>query len=511
LFSKMIQGKIFLGIEDVSKILATSGLQENIKSFINNANTLAKQRLVPYSEIKNTVAFLSKSSRNDLSFIFDAVNTHIQKHNEQALEKVDQIGILLISLCLCIVFFVWFFVFKPIYTTVLNQHKKLSEAVTELENANRSRSEFLANISHEIRTPMTGILGYAELLQNFDNQNSNEKKEAVKVINQNASHLLGLIDELLDLAKVESEKMIVSKEKFILPKLLNEIYSLMNVKAKEKNIELRFLNQGEYPKYIFSDPMRLKQIILNIISNSIKFTDSGYIELVFSYEDCLKIRVKDTGRGIAKKHRSKLFKAFEQIDSSANRSVGGTGLGLSLSKGLAKQLGGDVVLLHSKLGAGSTFEISIDAGVDSNSKMLKNFTTGVYESPEQEKRVKKLAGNKFLVVDDAKENARLFKIYLTEAGAYVELAHNGDDAIKLAKNNSFDAVLLDIQMPKKDGYQVLKELKDFDTEKPVYALTAHAMTEEKEKTKRAGFDGHITKPVKFDDLVNYLADELRHY
>ena len=511
MFSKMVQKETFQDIEEISKLLSTSGLQENINSSIENASRLANENQIAYSELKQTASFLSKSSRNDLSYIFDAVNAHIQNHNEIALEKVDQIGILLISLCLFIVFFVWFFVFKPIYTTVLNQHKKLSEAVTELENANRSRSEFLANISHEIRTPMTGILGYADLLQNFDNHTAKERKEAIRVINQNANHLLGLIDELLDLSKLESDKMLVTKEKFNLPKLLNEIYSLLNVKAKEKDIELRFLNQGEYPEFIFSDPKRLKQIILNIISNAIKFTDKGYIELVFSLEENLVIRVKDTGRGITKKHRSKLFKAFEQIDSSANRSVGGTGLGLSLSKGLANQLGGDVVLLRSKVNLGSTFEITIDPGLDFKTKMLKTFTTGVYENPEQEKRYKKLAGNKFLVVDDAKENARLFKVYLNEAGAYVELAHNGDDAIQLAKGQSFDAVLLDIQMPKKDGYQVLKELKEFDRDKPVFALTAHAMAEEKAKTKKAGFDGHITKPVKFDDLVNFLADELRHH
>jgi hypothetical protein len=365
---------------------------------------------------------------------------------------------------------------------------------------------------------MTGILGYAEILKNHDILYE-DKVKAVKIINNNSNHLLQLIDEILDVAKIESQKVTIQLKKVNVHKLIKDVYYLFKVKAKEKNIRFSMNSINTIPKFIKTDGKRLKQILINIVGNAIKFTDEGFVHVSIQLEHDQKnnkskiyFTITDSGIGIKSEDQKKLFLPFMQVDSSESRKKGGTGLGLVLSKGLAKALGGTVVCNQSILGKGSIFEISINTGnvklEDESSKINDSFFINTYKVSSKEK-LKILENKKILVVDDAEENANLFKVYLKKAGAKVEIAYEGKAAFEKIYNNYFDLVLLDIQMPEMNGYEVLEKLKEVNYASPVVALTAHAMDDEIKKSKKAGFSFHITKPIKYDSFVTIISKILQ--
>lgn len=507
---KMLSENDYFDLKKMENILKEEKLDNKIFFFIKRAKELINNDKLTNLEIKQNVRFLTDSSREGLGEVLVFVSAKLEEKKQKSLAILNRIGFVLVGLCLLQVALVWLLVFRPLYSTVLIQHKKISEALLHAESASRSKTDFLANISHEIRTPMTAILGYADILKR-DNVSIPEKYDAVKIIDQNANHLMGLIDEILDISKIEAGKIEFDIEKVNLTQFFNEVYSLINVKAEDKKIELRFKNKGPIPEFLNIDPKRLKQILFNIIGNAIKFTNKGFVELIITYDgktNILNMRVKDTGIGISKEQQKKLFRPFEQADSSVARKFGGTGLGLVLSKGIAQGMGGDIKILESRLNVGTTMEISIDVGDADNVVLIPTFSTNIIEEKEESISTALLKGTKVLIVDDAKENARLFKLYLDEAGASVNVANDGDTAIDMAKNSPFDVVLLDLQMPGKDGFQVIKELRENAFSNPIIALTAHAMKEEKEKTKKAGFDDHITKPVKPNVLINSVAEQV---
>lgn len=482
--------------------------QAEVSQFISHVKNLLSIENQGIELAKSHAKLLSKSTRGNLGDSLLNLQSNLLTVLSNEASRLNRVALLLIIISVFQVVAVWFFVFRPLYKLISRQHEKLVSTLLEAKSANRSKTDFLANISHEIRTPMTAILGYANLVKK-EEVSAEEKLNAVSIINNNANHLMGLIDEILDISKMESGKFEVEPEEVNLSKFLNEIYSLINVKAKEKNIDLIFSNRGPVPKTILIDPKRLKQILFNILGNAIKFTDEGYVEMNIHYfPDTYRLRflVKDTGKGIEKKNLKKLFRPFEQVDTSVSRQYGGTGLGLVLSRDLARVMGGDVSIVKSKPDVGTVFEVSVDAGEVSGEKLIKNFSTSIVKPENYEPSEDLLKDKTVLVVDDAKENARLFEMYLRDAGAKVSVANDGQTAIDKVKRSYFDLVLLDLQMPGKDGFSVLKEIReDLDFEKPVVALTAHAMEEEKRKTKSAGFDAHITKPVEANDLVEQVS------
>jgi signal transduction histidine kinase/CheY-like chemotaxis protein len=492
----------------IGKLIKAINLERKMQEYLERAEELVDDEDLSFEEVKKNVRYLSKSSRNSLRQAFHVVSEVIVDEQSKSLSRLNRMGIILFGLFLLQVIFVWLLVFKPLYTTITNQHHKLTDAFLKAKSASRSKNEFLANISHEIRTPMTAILGYADQLKK-NALSGEDKDEAISIVNRNATHLMSLVDEILDISKIEAGKFDFVNEEIDLTTFLNEFFSLINVQAIRKGIDLVFKHRGEIPAKIYSDPKRLKQILFNVIGNAIKFTEKGFIELIVSYDqenNYLKMQVRDTGVGISKKNLKKIFRPFEQADSSVSRTYGGTGLGLVLSKGLAKGMGGDISVIDSTLGVGTTFEISISAGSVADKKLISSFSTNVTVNQEDESVGSvTLHGRKILVVDDAKENARLFQMYLNDAGAEVEVANEGQTAIDLALNKPYDLVLLDLQMPGKDGYQVIRELRDGAYLKPIVALTAHAMAEEREKTKSAGFNDHITKPVEPQFLVSSIS------
>ncbi|MEX1099036.1 MAG: ATP-binding protein [Bacteriovoracaceae bacterium] len=352
-------------------------------------------------------------------------------------------------------FIFWGLLFHPIYKKLINEYEKKNQALANAQIASRAKNDFLANVNHEIRTPMMTILGYIELLSAKGLLGESEKEEAFKTINENASHLLKLIDEILDLSKLELGEFNVNLQKVDPKKILDELYNILVFKTEKKGIDFNFNFKTEIPEVVLSDPKRIKQALFNVLNNAVKFTLSGSIVMDIYYEEdsaVFTFIVKDTGEGIGEKSKEEIFKMFSQENTTYNRNYAGTGLGLALTKKILNELGGDIKLDFSEKGQGSVFSLWLKVRkVERIGKTAENMNKAEKE---------KLEGKKLLVVDDAVENSRIFQKYLAGAGSEVDVANNGAMALDMIENKNYDLVLLDIQMPEIDGYQVLKILRE---------------------------------------------------
>ncbi len=383
--------------------------------------------------------------------------------------------------------------------------KQLEAAKSEAERANQLKSSFLANMSHEIRTPLGAILGFSSLLKDRTLE-LKEKDRYVDTIIRNGTALTKIIDDILDLAKVEAGKLDIEEIPFSLYKLATEAVDLFKDKTKEKDIYLLLTIDDSVPSQICSDPTRLRQIFVNLIGNAVKFTDKGGIRVSVraAAADGNKIKimvdVKDTGIGLTEEQTENLFTPFNQADNSMTRKFGGTGLGLALSQRLSHALAGEISISETRASAGSTFTLTFEAA------LANHMTKGdaKIDSVDDLNTVS-LDGLRVLVIDDSQDNLFLVERLLTKNGATVETARDGDEGVNKAMSGAFDVVLMDIQMPKLDGYQAKQVLDRSDYQKPIIALTAHAMSDERIKTKAAGFAGHLTKPLNGPELLNTLA------
>lgn len=381
----------------------------------------------------------------------------------------------------------------------------------EAENASRAKSLFLANVSHEIRTPLGIIQGFAELLTNEGSHSAEEQRKWITAIGKNAYQLTSLIDELLDLSKIEAEKLEIENIEFNLSEVIQDVAVLLEFKAKEKGIKLRVIFDGSLPKRISSDPKRLRQILINVIGNAIKFTSWGGVEVRVRILSggrqegpcTLQFSVKDTGIGISYAEAAKLFQPFSQADSTNTRKFGGTGLGLYISRKLARAMGGDLVLSHSRAQGGSTFIFTLQC----ESKDIAEFQSVSHLQFEEvdQARKKVLDGVSVLVVEDSIDNQALVERFLTMSGAKVELASNGIEGIQKALNGQHSVVLMDLQMPEIDGYEATKKLRQVGFKKPIIAFTAHAMKQERDRCLSSGFDDHISKPIQRDVLIETIS------
>jgi signal transduction histidine kinase/CheY-like chemotaxis protein len=384
---------------------------------------------------------------------------------------------------------------------------EIKEARNVAERASQSKSLFLANMSHEIRTPMTAILGFTELLL-IKNMNESEKIQYLETIQRNAKSLNILIDDILDLSKVESGKMQIDYFAFSPKVLIEDVISLLRLKAEKKEI-LISLKVESLPEKLISDPNKIKQIITNIVANAIKFTGHGNVDVTMTYNKIsenggmLRVNVADTGIGISDESKLSLFQPFSQADSSTTRKFGGTGLGLSLSRQLAQKLGGKVELVDSKEDQGSIFSISIPVEVDLDQNNLKNKTHDV-----DLKKSDSLFGRKILLVEDSADNQILFSVLLKSYGAIVDIAENGMIGAQKALMNAYDIILMDIQMPEMDGFKSLSRIREVGYSGKVVALTAHSMKEERQRCIESGFDGFISKPVTRRELLSGISEAL---
>lgn len=384
----------------------------------------------------------------------------------------------------------------------------LQKAVLVADNANNFKTQFLANMSHEIRTPLGAILGFIDLLKNPDCP-AQEKTDYMVIVERNSKQLLSLIDDILDLSKVESGKMTIEKLSFSFAEMLADFTSHMRFRAEEKGINFDFKVTTLIPDIICSDPVRLRQILGNIIGNAIKFTDKGSVELSIAYTNpTLTFTVKDTGVGISPEQSLKLFQPFTQANASTTRKFGGTGLGLILSRRLAEALDGTLILSESHESRGTTFQITVQSALIPEAQLVGIEKLGEISAPVPVKvrtGSQILSGLRILLVEDSPDNQKLFCLYLTHEGAQVEIASNGAEGVALALAGNFDVILMDIQMPVLDGHEATKKLRRLNYLKPITALTAHAMKEERIKCIDSGFTDFLTKPLQKVLLIEAMA------
>ena len=410
--------------------------------------------------------------------------------------------------------------FVPALRRLSRFNRALQDATHEAETANRTKSEFLANMSHEIRTPMSVIMGYADLLLR-PGQSDSERQEAISVIRRNSEHLLTIINDILDLSKIEAGRMTVEKIECSPTQLLAEVASLMQVRAVEKRIDLRVACPNPLPRTINSDPTRLRQILVNLVGNAIKFTNQGEVrvEAVVSEDrgthKRLRFVVSDTGIGMTPDQMGRLFQPFVQADASTTRRFGGSGLGLDISRRLAKLLGGDI-RVDSEPGRGSTFTVEIDPGPLEGTELVRwqggaHIVKPVPGAP-QNAPLPNLSGC-VLLAEDGSDNQRLISLFLSEAGMDVTVASNGRQAVDAvqADPDRFNVILMDMQMPVMDGYTATSTLRRAGYTRPIIALTAHAMSEDRARCLGAGCTDYLSKPVTEENLLRTIARHLGRF
>jgi signal transduction histidine kinase/HPt (histidine-containing phosphotransfer) domain-containing protein len=401
------------------------------------------------------------------------------------------------------------------YETAVMRNQELVRARDDLHAANRAKSDFLANMSHEIRTPMTAILGYADMLLDTETS-ATDRIEHVRVIRHHGEHLLTILNDILDFSKIEAGKLSVENIDVDPRQIVGDVLSLMRVRALEKKLKLFVTYATAIPRTIKSDPTRLRQILINLVGNSIKFTESGTVQLVLGLtndtaeQSRLEISVVDTVIGMTPEQSKNIFIPFQQADTSTTRRFGGTGLGLTICRRLAAMLGGDITL-QTQAGKGSCFSVTISTGDLNGVPLLQ----GEYEAIKPQEAVAdapssvQLCG-RVLLAEDGIHNQRAISFYLKKAGIEVAVAINGRIACDMAMEalalvKPFDVILMDMQMPEMDGYEAATSLRQQGYAGPIIALTAHAMSHDRERCMKAGCTDYLSKPIDRKQLIATLG------
>jgi two-component system, sensor histidine kinase len=408
---------------------------------------------------------------------------------------------------------------KTLELRVQQRTAELAKARDAAEAASRAKSNFLANMSHEIRTPLNAIMGYADMLRRGWDDTPEERNEMLSTVHASGRHLMTVINDILDLSKIESGRLELELRPESPHQVLSEVVSLMRVPFQEKHLTLDYTWEGPIPVQIETDGQRLRQILINLLGNARKFTRVGGVQLIARVrnedhaEPKLVVDVIDSGIGIPRDKQDQIFEPFIQADTSVTRRYGGTGLGLSISRRLARMMDGDLVV-NSDPGRGSSFRLTVATGslngvsfvpsTVASDLLPSRSTTNATAQP------RRLDGMHVLVVDDGETNRRMISLLLKRAGARVSLTENGQLACDiLLSRHDVHVVLMDMQMPVLDGYLATRRLRSQGVTVPIIALTAHAMKGDREECLAAGCTDYLTKPVNADELFERLH-QLQH-
>jgi signal transduction histidine kinase/CheY-like chemotaxis protein len=484
---------MFLVKADIDRAITKKGA--NVVSLLLSSAfaTLIIFAILFYSTLNKVVLNRIKILQKDISLITQTGNLSlrtklVRKVNKQENDEIEYLG-----------------------DSFNDMIEKLESTDNQLKNATRIKSEFLANMSHEIRTPMNAIIGFGDLLA--EEKLSHQQRLYVNTIRSAGQNLLILINDILDFSKIEAGKLTIDKTECDLGEILGHIDSLMRPAASNKGLDFQILQCGPLPQKITTDFTRVCQCLINLVNNAIKFTEKGHVYVNVTYEKnndspFVRFDVEDTGIGISDKAKETIFESFTQADSSTTRRYGGTGLGLTISRKLIQMLDGQLTL-KSIYGKGSTFTFTIPA--DSNVRPTEfldkyNFVNHFTDPALDEKQLS-FSGS-VLVAEDNPSSQMLIKLLLEKVGITAEMANNGVEAVELAMNRSFDLILMDMQMPKLNGYEATRELRRNGLKTPIIALTANAMKDDDKICFSAGCSDYLSKPIKKKQLHAMLAKYL---
>lgn len=387
-----------------------------------------------------------------------------------------------------------------------NKAQELISANHRAIEASVAKGQFLANMSHEIRTPLTGIIGFSESLL-VDELSQAEQKTALETVMKNGQHLLGIINDILDLSKIEAGKLDIEILPVDLAELVSDVANLMQHKADEKGLVLGFSYAFPVPSIIKTDSIRLKQILINLIGNAIKFTSEGGVSININFDEVAKslsFEVLDTGPGLSPEQIERLFKSFSQADASTTRNFGGTGLGLVISQELALRLGGEICV-KSEIGKGSIFTVTIAIGDIERQKLISSLTPRERDLPASNENNGLSLCGKILVAEDGEDNQKLISFLLKKTGIEFNVVGNGALAVEEANRGSYDLILMDAQMPVMDGYTAIKTMREQGSTVPIIALTANAMKADVDKAFAVGCSDFLGKPFTRAQLFQKIG------
>ncbi|VAW57789.1 BarA sensory histidine kinase (= VarS = GacS) [hydrothermal vent metagenome] len=497
--------------EDVEKI----GQLANIGSKVQNeAIELIRNNKIEAAQIliRNKVTLAQDKVMTGLTTLYNKqqarLNLEISKihtKNKATFLMISVVGGFAILLGLLIALYVY----RHNHKTLLNIQQQRSIA----EQANKSKSHFLANMSHEIRTPLTAIIGFSESMLDA-NRNPIEHHKTVKTIVRNGKHLLQLINDILDVSKIEAGQLQIERIDTDPLAVLNEVESIVGAQAREKGLHFNVNVQFPIPETFKSDPVRLKQILINLCCNAIKFTETGSVTINTNYrpqENIFSFTVIDTGIGMTEKAITKIFSAFTQADASTTRKFGGSGLGLTISRQLAKKMNGKIKCI-SKPNQGSQFflELHMETNISTHLIYEHNYNEKDMVQSFNPNQTPKLSCN-ILLAEDSPDNQKLISMYVNRTGANITIVENGKQAIEKTLIIDFDLILMDMQMPVMDGITAVTYLRETGYDKPIIMLSANTLKSDLDHAAKIGVDEYIVKPINlnyfYQVLINYAPTQ----